>query len=219
MTKATIYFMVFIMAVALALPVQAVAGDTQSDAHGSAYTADGRLIPPQGYYQWVFVTSDLGMNYNEESGPDNQPPFSNVFVNPAAYRSFLKTGTWPDKTVLVKEFRPSATKGSINHHGYFQSGKALSVLVHVKDEKRFKGGWAFFAFGGDALGAPAKQIPTSADCYSCHEAHGAVDTTFVQFYPTLLPIAMKRSTLSGSYLKEEVKRTAPTATSHAPRAH
>ena len=32
-------------------------------------------------------------------------------------------------------------------------------------------------------------IPTAADCYSCHAAHAAVDTTFVQFYPTLLPIA------------------------------
>ncbi len=39
-------------------------------------------------------------------------------------------------------------------------------------------------------------IPQSADCYSCHTAHGAVDTTFVQFYPTLLPIARSKRTLS-----------------------
>ena len=213
MTKAIIYFMVLIMAAAFALPVRAGAADAKTDEYGPVYTADGRLIAPQGYYQWVFVTSDLGMSYNEESGPDNQPPFSNVFVNPAAYRSVLKTGTWPDKTVLVKEFRPSATKGSINHHGYFQSGKALSVLVHVKDEKRFKGGWAFFVFGGDALDKPARQIPTGADCYGCHEANGAVDTTFVQFYPTLLPIAKQHSTLSASYLKEEAKQT------ESPKSH
>jgi hypothetical protein len=30
-----------------------------------------------------------------------------------------------------------------------------------------------------------------------------VDTTFVQFYPTLLPIAKAKRTLSASYLKEE----------------
>lgn len=207
MTKATIYFMVLIMAAAFTLPVRAVAGGAQANKYGPAYTADGQLIPPEDYYHWVFVTSDLGMSYNEEGGETDQPPFSNVFVNPAAYRSFLKTGTWPDKTVLVKEFRPSATKGSINQHGYFQSGKALSVLVHVKDVKRFKGGWAFFIFGGDALDKPARQIPTSADCYSCHEANGAVDTTFVQFYPTLLPIAMKDHTLSANYLREEAKHT------------
>ena len=208
MTKAILGFLGLIAVAALALPIQTVAAGPKSDAHGPVYTADGRLIAPQGYYQWVFVTSDLGMSYNEGGGTADHPPFSNVFVNPAAYRSFLKTGTWPDKTVLVKEFRPSATKGSINHNGYFQSGKALGVLVHVKDEKRFKGGWAFFAYGGDTLDKPARQIPTSADCYSCHEANGAVDTTFVQFYPTLLPVAMKHSTLSASYLKEEAKHAA-----------
>jgi hypothetical protein len=45
-------------------------------------------------------------------------------------------------------------------------------------------------------------IPTSADCYSCHAQHAAVDTTFVQFYPTLLPVATGKHTLSASYLKE-----------------
>jgi hypothetical protein len=45
-------------------------------------------------------------------------------------------------------------------------------------------------------------IPATASCYSCHEQHGAVDTTFVQFYPTLLPIAIEKHTLSPSYLKE-----------------
>jgi hypothetical protein len=45
-------------------------------------------------------------------------------------------------------------------------------------------------------------IPTTADCYSCHAEHAAVDTTFVQFYPTLLPIAENKRTLSPSYLKE-----------------
>jgi hypothetical protein len=40
-------------------------------------------------------------------------------------------------------------------------------------------------------------------CYSCHEQHAAVDTTFVQFYPTLLEIAKKKGTLAPGYLKEE----------------
>jgi len=51
-------------------------------------------------------------------------------------------------------------------------------------------------------GDTAKMTPTSASCYSCHADHGAVDTTFVQFYPTLLPIAKSKGTLSASYLKE-----------------
>jgi hypothetical protein len=67
------------------------------------------------------------------------------------------------------------------------------VEVHLKDEKRFAGKWAFFAFREGATSA--KAIPTSANCYSCHGEHGAVDTTFVQFYPTLLPVAREKGTL------------------------
>ena len=43
-------------------------------------------------------------------------------------------------------------------------------------------------------------------CYSCHEQHAAVDTTFVQFYPTLLKLAEKKGTLSEAYKKEEAKK-------------
>ena len=53
-------------------------------------------------------------------------------------------------------------------------------------------------------------IPQSADCYSCHTDHAAVDTTFVQFYPTLLPIAIAKGTLSASYRKA----SAPARTGH-----
>jgi hypothetical protein len=35
-------------------------------------------------------------------------------------------------------------------------------------------------------------IPEKAPCYAYHAALGAADTTFVQFYPTLLPIARSR---------------------------
>jgi hypothetical protein len=42
-------------------------------------------------------------------------------------------------------------------------------------------------------------IPHDAECYSCHLAHAAVDTTFVQFYPTLLPVAKAKGTLAQAY--------------------
>jgi hypothetical protein len=41
-----------------------------------------------------------------------------------------------------------------------------------------------------------------ARCYSCHAEHGAVDTTFVQFYPTILPVAQQKQTLSAVFQKE-----------------
>ena len=189
---------------ALLSPIAVIADSGDMDKGLPAYTADDQLKPPVDYYNWVFLTSDLGMIYDKDGTPSDQPPFSNVFVNPASYRVFLKTGTWPDNTQFVKEFRGSATRGSINHHGFFQSGKPLSILVHVKDSKRFKGGWAFYGFDGSSP-QPAQMIPTGSDCYSCHEAHGAVDTTFVQFYPQILPIAIQHSTLSKNYLADEAE--------------
>lgn len=205
MMKPVTLSLAVLITVAVALPASVLANGTDKNDGAPIFTADGRLIPPTGYYHWAFLTSDLGMSYSESGSASDQPPFSNVFVDPAAYRVFIKTGTWPDKTVLVKEFRASSTKGSINCHGYFQSGKVLGVLVHVKDKARFKDSWAFFVFDGDTSAKPAGKIPVSAACYACHLAHGAVDTTFVQFYPSLLPIAKKYSTLTTSYLKDEAK--------------
>ena len=37
------------------------------------------------------------------------------------------------------------------------------MQVHVKDEARFPGKWAFFGFDTDV---PAKQVPKEASCYS-----------------------------------------------------
>jgi hypothetical protein len=45
-------------------------------------------------------------------------------------------------------------------------------------------------------------VPTNMECYTCHADHAAVDTTFVQFYPTLLPVAKSKGTLSAGYMKE-----------------
>ena len=157
------------------------------------FTTDGRLKAPADYREWIFLTSGLDMNYSDGPGMDHSM-FDNVFVDPAAYRAFLQTGTWPDGTLLIKENRGASEKGSINKHGKFQTPDTMGIEVHVKDSKRFSGNWAFFMFSS-TRSEPAKQIPTSASCYSCHQQHGAVDTTFVQFYPTLLGVAAEKRTL------------------------
>ena len=163
------------------------------------YTKDGDLVPPvKQYREWIYLTSGLGMSYSAGNF-DNPPSFDNVFVNPEAYRSFLANGTWPDKTVLVLEVRGSGSKSSINKSGHFQRGAVTGLEVHVKDEARFPGKWAFFDVASETK---ATLFAPTANCYSCHADHAAVDTTFTQFYPTLFPIAQKKGTLSEKYLKE-----------------
>ncbi len=156
------------------------------------YTKDGLMRLPANYREWVFLSSGLGMTYGPagQTNAQGNPRFDNVFVSPAAYKGFLKTGTWPDKTVMVLEIRDSDSHVSINTGGRVQTGLS-AIEVHVKDASRFKGGWAFFGFDNAQT---AKLIPTTASCYSCHEQHGSVDTTFVQFYPTLIDIAKQKGT-------------------------
>jgi hypothetical protein len=139
------------------------------------------------------------MNYRPNAGM-NHSMFDNVFVNPESYKYFVANGTWPDKTMLVLEVRGAATKSAINKAGHYQTTEVMGREVHVKDESRFPGKWAFFGFD-DA--STAKMFPTEMECYSCHAQHTAVDTTFVQFYPTLIEIAKKKGTLSPAYVKEE----------------
>ena len=171
-----------------------LAGEPAQDAGQPRFSAGNELQRPEHYREWVWLSSGLGMSYSpaaQAAGRAN-PPFDNVFVTPAAYRSFLKSGTWPDQTMFVLELRRSVTEGSINKGGHFQ-GPLMGIEVEVKDEKRFPGKWAFFEFGSSAKSA--KPLPTSASCYSCHAQNGAVDNTFVQFYPTLIEVAREKGTL------------------------
>jgi len=178
-------------------------------ASGPEYTSGGQLKLPENYREWIYLSTGFDMTYSASSMPMDRHTFDNVFVNPAAYKSFLQTGTWPDKTMLVLETRQAESKGSINQKGNFQGGDPMEVAVHVKDEARFPGKWAFFAFDASKTGSKtSSMIPTTAACYSCHASHAAVDTTFVQFYPTLLPIATSKGTLSAAYQKDNAAAAA-----------
>ncbi len=161
------------------------------------YTSDGQMKLPEHYREWIYLSTGFDMSYNPAGMDMGHHMFDNVFVNPESYKVFVETGTWPDKTMFVLEGRRAEGKGSINQKGNYQSTEIMGVEVHVKDS-RFAGNWAFFGFGDSKT---AKMIPTTAGCYSCHSEHAAVDTTFVQFYPTLLPVAKVKGTLSASYLK------------------
>jgi hypothetical protein len=162
----------------------------------SSSIAAQELDFPTGYREWIHLTTGMDMSYNPTLMSMGHHMFDNVYVEPSAYHAFLETGTWPDKTRLVLEGREGRTEGSINKAGMYQSGKPMAVEVHMKDAK-LPGGWGFFAYGGDT--DPAPLLPQDTECYACHRKDAAVDTTFVQFYPTLLPIAKSKGTLSASY--------------------
>ncbi len=191
---------VFLLAALVVLCSAALLNSATPPSSGPEYTSDAQMRLPENYRQWVYLTTGFDMSYNKAAMQMDHHMFDNVFVNPESYATFQQTGTWPDKTVLVLEGRMAQGKGSINQKGNFQSNEIMGIEAHVKDEARFPGKWAFFIFG-DAK--TAKMVPSTMECYSCHADHAAVDTTFVQFYPTLLPIAQSKGTLSAGYQKEK----------------
>lgn len=166
----------------------------QAQADGPRFTSDGQLMRPENYREWIYLSSGVGMTYASGAAAANasNPRFDNVFVTPQAYKSFLETGAWPDKTMFVLEVRSSAGNGSINKGGRYQE-EIVGMEVHLKEVSRFPATkWAFFEFG--TSGRTAKALPPDSNCQSCHSANGAVDQTFVQFYPTLIPVARAKGT-------------------------
>lgn len=156
-----------------------------------AYAGD-KLVRPEGYREWIYLSTGLGMNYNASMGGPEL--FTNVFVVPWAYREFVATGKWPEKSMFVVEDRAAQTKGSMNKTGHFQTDLE-GIAVEVKDSSRFPNKWAYFGFGP---GTKTAEVNPKQNCWQCHEDHAAVEHTFVQFYPTLKPIAQK----FGTYRRE-----------------
>jgi cytochrome P460 len=129
--------------ICIALSV-AVSQAPEKSSGSPQYTSGNELLKPGDYREWIFLSSGLGMNYGPAVGDHDM--FTNVFVPQWAYREFLKSGKWPDKTVFVVEERGAESKGSINHHGHFQTDSTMGIGVEVKDEKRFPGQVGVFQF-------------------------------------------------------------------------
>jgi len=184
-TAALLAILVFVLVCAASL---CVSGPHQP-SDSPQYASGNELARPEGYREWVFLSSGLRLSNSATCGEG--ATFTNVFVPPAAYHQFLATGSWPDKTVFVEEKRAASNKGSLNKAAQFQTD-LMGISVQVKDAGRFPEKWAYYSF--DSSATTAKANP-DAMCYQCHHDHGGVDSTYVQFYPTLKPVAQRFGTL------------------------
>ena len=177
---------VFVLTSVCAASLQVSSPGPHSDS--PEYANGDQLARPEGYREWIFISSGLRMSNNESCGEG--ATFTNVFVTPSAYHQFLTTGSWPDKTVFVEEKRTSSNKGSLNKASHFQTD-LMGISVKVKDAARFPEKWAYFSFNSSTKTVKANP---KAMCWQCHHDQGAVDSTYVQFYPTLKPLAQQFGT-------------------------
>jgi hypothetical protein len=151
------------------------------------FTPDNQMLRPEGYRQWVHVGSSLGMSYSEGAKPEKKN-FHSVYLHPAAWTAYQKTGKFPEGTVLMMEIYSAGEQESINRAGAF-ANEFLRVEGAVKDSRRFDGGWAYFDFGGPVTGG-LKDVSTAfakERCWACHNEHAETDNVFTQFYPWLGP--------------------------------
>lgn len=169
------------------------------------YDSAGRVQLPTGYRAWVFVGAPLtpeGLNNgkyncNEPTGctRSNFPEYHHVYIEKKNVDAYLKTGSFPEGTVIVKELtrvlnpsNPDGSRTEASGRGYF-NGEYNGIDMSVKDSKRFAAtnGWGYFTFGHHPLpyNKTATEQPASA-CASCHIANVAkTDMTWIQFYPQL----------------------------------
>ena len=153
------------------------------------------LMQPLNYREWVFVGSSRGLSYAQNVPPQTQAAnaggngemYHNVYLKPEAYREFVKTGKFPEGTVLAMELASADTKREPGLQGSFEK-EFIGLEVAVKDSSRFQGGWAYFSFSNGTASSykeKAEPFPASAGCVACHKQNAATDNVFTQFYPVL----------------------------------
>jgi hypothetical protein len=171
---------------------------------GAAAGSSGNTVQrPRDVRELVFLSSGYGMAYGpaakaarEAGGP---APFTNVFVTPGAYRSFMQSGKWPEGTTFFLELRQGLGHAQADIKGLSQ-GPLLGLAAEQKDSARYPdGGFAYFDFGPGGTKERAGPLPRTAACYACHRQHGAVEWTFTQFYPEQFAVAQRLGTVRKDY--------------------
>jgi hypothetical protein len=178
----------------------------QAQQSSVVFNADGAVQVPTGFRKWVFVGAPLtpeGLNdgkYNCNADgmnctKSNFPEYHHVYIEQKNVDAYLKTGDFPEGTVIVKELTrvlnptfPDSSRKEPSGRGYF-NGVYNGIDMSIKDSKRFAktNGWGFFTFGHHPM--PYEKTSAErpvAECAGCHIANvAATDMTYIQFYPLL----------------------------------
>ena len=133
------------------------------------------------------VGSSTGLSYATPGAAPvaGAPPgmFHNVYLQPWAYREFMKTGVFPEGSMFVLSFFEASQKASPARAGFYEGDRVPGIEIHLKRRGTDKSGWAFYGFADTA--SVGTKLPPSASCYSCHATEAAHDNVFTQFYPSI----------------------------------
>src|SRR5258708_7270879 len=178
----------------------------QNEQSSVVFNADGTVQVPTGFRKWVFVGAPLtpeGVNdgkYNCNAGGtnctrSNFPEYHHVYIEQKNVDAYLKTGEFPEGTVIVKELTrvlnptfPDSSRKEPSGRGYF-NGAYNGIHMSIQDRKRFAQTNAcdIFTFCHHPLPydntSAERPGPAWAACHIAHRAATAVSTS--QFYTLL----------------------------------
>jgi len=149
------------------------------------FNEQGEAALPKGYRGWVHTyTSWESITTTILDGTVTKTPeLHSVYVEPNTYRIFMKTGKWPEGSLMVKEFSttntdpkdcsgPPAYTCKLGTNIVIFPQERTGVGVMLKDSKRFPkepGGWAYFSYGHQAPPYQAFSPARSREqCAHCH---------------------------------------------------
>jgi len=185
MKRVTVFGLLAALAVA---PFHAQADDElHAFKTGPRYTADGKVIRPEGWRKWVYVGTPVTPG-DLNGGEANFREFHNTYIDPASFETYRNTGVFPNGTMIVKEMVKVGSKEASSGNGYLM-GEFFGLELCIKDTVRYKdepGGWVYMSFGHKLEPYnDTAEIEDSASCNSCHEASADDDWVFTQYYPVL----------------------------------
>lgn len=158
--------------------------DTAASALAVArFNGDGALERPD-VTRWVHMGSSIGRGYAQEitGAPDGPGTIQVVQMEPAAYDYFMTHGEYAEGTMFSLSFYAVQEKPEPRLDGFAQEN-LVQFEIHMLDSTRFSDQRGFFLFAPDSRIAP--MMPAGNACVVCHNAEGAYDGTFTQFYPPL----------------------------------
>ena len=156
------------------------------------YTASGELILPKNFDHWVYLGSPLTPNALNKEKP-GFPEFHNVYMEPASYEIYQKTGVFPEGTIMFKELQltqkrefPDGSRNEPSGRGFFP-GALNGADVTVKDTKKYAAthGWGYYNFHHYEPKAPTATLMPIEKCAFCHISGAKKDDVWTQFYPRL----------------------------------
>jgi len=158
-----------------------------SGSYEATFTADGEMIRPSGWREWVFIGSPLTPN-SLNGGEAGFPEFHSVYIDPESWAHWKETGEFRNGTMIAKELTLVGATAATSGIGFFNGDLQGFEIAH-KDSGRYPestAGWAYYTFGHKPEPyADTTAAQSFAACASCHVASAADDMVFAQYYPIL----------------------------------